>query len=359
MSNLVPRLPILDYLRFLAAMAVVSFHYFFNGIENGKVSSINHVSSVIAWAKYGYLGVDLFFLISGYVIFISASRRDAKQFLVGRTVRLYPAYLAAMITTAFFAYFIANEKMRVEPLQVLGNLLMYRPIHRQTFVDGVYWTLIIEINFYLMIFFFLAMGFSKKLEKFMLWWPIIMTFATIMGKGDLPLLGGYYSFFAGGVLLSMLRTKFELRTFLSVILSFGLSVEYVLRNISDHQEISKFLVMCILAAFYLVFFMVNQSDKWNFKFPFSKQLGALTYPIYLLHAHIGYMLLSRYASNENRWAAYFGVFCIVLIMAASINFFVERKMKAFWEEIFESIFSSLEKITSFFYNFIGKVIYRG
>lgn len=358
MSDAVPRLPILDYLRFAAAMGVVSFHYFFNGIDNGKVSSIDHVPSVIAWAKYGYLGVDLFFLISGYVIFISANRRNARHFLVARSVRLYPAYLAAMITTTFFAYLLANEKMRVEPIQVLGIMLMYRPIHRQAFVDGVYWTLIIEINFYLMIFVFLVTGHANKLKGFMLWWPVIMTLATILSIGNLPLLGGYYSFFAGGVLLSMLRSKFELKTLLSIILSFCLSVEYVLRDINGHLGTSQFLIALILAAFYLVFLIVNHSAKWSFSFPLSKQLGGLTYPIYLLHAHIGYMLLSRYADNQNRWVVYAGVFCVVITMAALINLLIERKMKLFWERIFESLFSLVEKISLFTYSLVGRLLYR-
>ena len=66
------RVALLDYMRFFAAMIVVFFHYFFNGLLNGKITSIHELTYFADIAKYGYLGVDLFFIISGYVIFNSA-----------------------------------------------------------------------------------------------------------------------------------------------------------------------------------------------------------------------------------------------------------------------------------------------
>ena len=46
------RIELLDYGRFFAALSVVAFHYFFNGIANGKVSSISHIPEVISLVKY-------------------------------------------------------------------------------------------------------------------------------------------------------------------------------------------------------------------------------------------------------------------------------------------------------------------
>lgn len=63
------RLELLDYSRFFAAIIVVAFHYTFNGINNGKIASIDYMPSVVSITKYGYIGVELFFMVSGYVIF--------------------------------------------------------------------------------------------------------------------------------------------------------------------------------------------------------------------------------------------------------------------------------------------------
>ena len=64
---------IVDYLRLLAAFSVVAFHYLYNGIHNGKVDSTRPRADRSQIAQYGYLGVNFFFMISGYVIFASVT----------------------------------------------------------------------------------------------------------------------------------------------------------------------------------------------------------------------------------------------------------------------------------------------
>ncbi|MBB1075267.1 acyltransferase [Rhodoferax sp. 4810] len=86
------RLELLDYGRFSATLAVMFFHYFFNGIQNGKISSFEHIPWVIDFAKYGYLGVEFFFMISGYVIFFSSKEKTAGEFGAARVLRLFPAF---------------------------------------------------------------------------------------------------------------------------------------------------------------------------------------------------------------------------------------------------------------------------
>ena len=91
------RLELLDYGRFLAAISVALFHYTFNGISNGKIASITLIPNLVEFTKYGYLGVHLFFMISGYVIFFSARKGAPSKFAVNRAVRLYPAYWFAVL----------------------------------------------------------------------------------------------------------------------------------------------------------------------------------------------------------------------------------------------------------------------
>ncbi|MEL7088997.1 MAG: acyltransferase family protein [Planctomycetota bacterium] len=86
------RIQLLDYGRFGAAIAVVGYHWFFNGIHNGKIDSLELQPWAVESVKYGYLGVEFFFMISGYVIFFSAKNRSAAQFATLRATRLYPAF---------------------------------------------------------------------------------------------------------------------------------------------------------------------------------------------------------------------------------------------------------------------------
>ena len=60
----------IDLLRFIAALAVVFFHYAFRGYAADDLSILPY-PLLAPLAKYGYLGVELFFMISGFVILTS------------------------------------------------------------------------------------------------------------------------------------------------------------------------------------------------------------------------------------------------------------------------------------------------
>src|SRR5262245_23513156 len=143
------RLELLDYGRFVAGFCVLLCHLLFNGIWNGKVDSLEHVPGLADAVKYGYLGVEFFFIISGYVIFFSARGKTAGDFLVSRAVRLYPAFWFAVLVTSLVAVPWGGEQMSVTLPQVLANLTMAPQLFGQTYVDGVYWTLVFEWSFYL------------------------------------------------------------------------------------------------------------------------------------------------------------------------------------------------------------------
>src|SRR5437763_8186172 len=92
------RFPELDLLRFLAACAVMLFHYTFRGPQiHAWPASFLLLSQIF---RYGYLGVNVFFILSGFVILLTAYEKDALAFTIARIVRLYPAYwLCVTLTT--------------------------------------------------------------------------------------------------------------------------------------------------------------------------------------------------------------------------------------------------------------------
>ena len=86
------RIETLDLLRAVAVLAVVLFHYAFRG---AAADGFTHISWADAapFAKYGYLGVQLFFVISGFVIAYSADGRTATAFAIARVSRIYPGFV--------------------------------------------------------------------------------------------------------------------------------------------------------------------------------------------------------------------------------------------------------------------------
>ena len=90
------RLPLLDLLRFLAAMGVLLYHYGFRGAVQGKYLAFGF-PELAPLARFGYLAMDFLFVLSGFVILFSveAAQGSVRRFVASRAARLYPAFLAA------------------------------------------------------------------------------------------------------------------------------------------------------------------------------------------------------------------------------------------------------------------------
>jgi peptidoglycan/LPS O-acetylase OafA/YrhL len=153
----------LDILRCLAALMVAVFHLSYwswapaesltRSVAGGGIAfpAIAPVSSL------GWVGVEIFFVISGYVISYSAENASAVSFLVRRVLRLYPAaWICATATlVAVIALGRADAGTAMEYLRTMGLSIM------GPWIDGVYWTLGIEICFYALIFLVLIVAGSR------------------------------------------------------------------------------------------------------------------------------------------------------------------------------------------------------
>ncbi|HEX8628303.1 MAG TPA: acyltransferase, partial [Catenuloplanes sp.] len=134
------RLAALDALRFLAAFAVLMFH--FN--NRGDYAILFPVTSYL-WA-----GVELFFMISGFVICMSAWGKGVGRFATSRIVRLFPAYWFAIVLTTVVAYLFDDVFKPLGYRDILVNLTMLQTPFRAPAVQGVFWTLWPELKFYLL-----------------------------------------------------------------------------------------------------------------------------------------------------------------------------------------------------------------
>jgi peptidoglycan/LPS O-acetylase OafA/YrhL len=140
------RLASLDLLRLVAAVAVVCFHYLFRGPIAGDVGA--GYPAAAPFAIYGYLGVSLFFLISGFVITWSAEGRTWQEFAVARFVRLYPGYLVCMTLTFFILTIAESPRFPTNVSTYAANLSMFARAFGRPSMDGVYWSIMLEIVFY-------------------------------------------------------------------------------------------------------------------------------------------------------------------------------------------------------------------
>jgi peptidoglycan/LPS O-acetylase OafA/YrhL len=284
-------------------------------------------------AQYGYLGVEFFFMVSGYVIIFSSDGRTASEFAVARALRLYPAFLFGVVVTTCVVLIWGSEKNSIYLSQFLTNLTMLAPLFRREFVDGSYWTLVLELYFYFLIFTFLFFGLSKQIGKFILAWPILILVANFLGGSKWPLVGGYYSYFAAGALFAMSRSN------KNNAITFALLV--CLYDSLIFSANADWIIVPIISAFYFFFFLLNTDKAHDLKLPSARIVGVITYPLYLVHQKIGYTIINRYANEQNKF------YIIMLTIAGMIAFSflihqnVEYRLKGCWRNFFEKRFGAL------------------
>ena len=140
------RLDNIDALRAVAVLAVLLFHYTAR-FPLDYVSFGHPVPRVTS----GSIGVDLFFIISGYCILMTATRcPNVGVFWARRMSRLQPAYMAAIVVTFATVATFGMPGRAVTAFQAIENMLWLNGVHLAPHVDGADWSLIVEVKFYVL-----------------------------------------------------------------------------------------------------------------------------------------------------------------------------------------------------------------
>jgi len=324
----------IDFLRFVAAVAVVLFHYMFRGFAEGGYSPISY-APFDQYAQYGYLGVHLFFMISGFVILLTAMKRDVVQFVISRIVRLYPAFWAGVTFTAIMIVFFGDEIFTVSLPQYLSNLSMIDGYLGVEPVDGVYWTLLVEIKFYVLIFIILLFKEIEKIEWFLAGWlalQVIDVFAPLPTLVKFIFFPEWGSYFASGALFYLLKLRGIKWQYLALLgSSFALSLYHANNETAILSEFynaafNPLVPMFFVSLFYLIFTLVILNKLTLFRSTWVLKIGALTYPLYLIHQNVGFMLFKLFDGVINKYILLLGVFTFVLIVAWLIHNLVEKNL---------------------------------
>ena len=298
---------------------MISFHYFSNGISNGSVTSIG-LTPFSEIAKYGYLGVQLFFVVSGYLILMSTNR-SAWQFAKGRVKRIYPLYWMAIILITAITYLPTLSKTQPDFLQILASITMFPTAFDQGWIDGAHWFMLIEIQFYLLIFVLLKLRAGKHLPTIFPIWAIVILIWYVfdLSRFNIWYLYGPFSFICGGAIIySIKQSGWNLLRVVGLIAAItgGLysrlgSLDY-LSEIRNTQYSTTVVTVIVLIIFGLLLLTLLPKVT-NIHVPGAVFLGALTYPLFLIHGRLGYMSLERFANEQNKYFVY--VFLIILAIS--------------------------------------------
>ncbi|WP_417069587.1 acyltransferase family protein [Niveibacterium terrae] len=284
MSRAEGRLLEVDALRGLAALAVMLFHY------STRFESLFGHSSELSWSfPHGFYGVNLFFMISGFVILMTLARtRRPMDFVVSRFSRLFPAYWVAVLL-AFAVTSLAGLPGKTVGLgDALLNLTMVHTWFDRPLVDNVYWTLGVEMIFYVQAFTLFVTG---QIRRFPL---LILALLALR-------LGYFLAERLWGVALPFLAFRFLLLGFIPY---FGLGVALFRCHQRGRGAVEDAIVIAaslltvalvesvsaalVSAALFAVFALAVGGRLAVLRRAPLVWLGTISYPLYLLHENIGW-----------------------------------------------------------------------
>jgi peptidoglycan/LPS O-acetylase OafA/YrhL len=321
MSN--KRLLELDALRGIAAISVMLYHYLTRYDE-----LFNKSGQVSIDLSYGKYGVELFFLISGFVIFMSIKDSTTiRKFAYKRAVRLYPAYFIAVLLTFIIVTSFGLPGRESTLTDVLVNFTMLQGfIPGVNHVDGVYWTLTVEIIFYFIIAFLIVFHLTRRISLICIIWIITALSLevtsnyfeiSILSIAKTLLITKYCHLFIIGIMFYKIKHKphFRYYTIIMACLLYDIILKDYVSNVFIFLLILLFI--CLINGY--LRFLNNRSLIY---------LGSISYPLYLVHQNIGYVILNMFNNLGIENHIVFLVPVIISIAIASlITFYIEKPLQ--------------------------------
>ncbi|MFJ8106784.1 acyltransferase family protein [Streptomyces sp. NPDC096132] len=330
-----PRLYALDGIRLLAALMVAVHHYAGtrrvnqpgNLIWDRPTSDI--MPTVFHFAAYGWIGVEIFFVISGFVICMSCWGRTPRQFFVSRVIRLYPAYWFAVLFTTGVLVALPGVWERLRLRDVLLNLTMLQSGSGVQNVDGVYWTLWSELRFYLLFLVVVWMGLTyRRVVVFCCVWGAAAMLAPV---AKLPLLelvadpeASWY-FIAGLALYLMHRFGQDLLLWGILAMAWLMGQKELGQRIDEVEHVGSWRgAVVIFTVFLLIMVAVALGFTDRIRWRWLVTAGSLTYPLYLMHYAAGTAVISRLRDDMDPRLLVASVLAGFLALSWAVHRFVER-----------------------------------
>ncbi|MFI9342952.1 acyltransferase family protein [Streptomyces sp. NPDC052773] len=333
------RLRALDGLRLVAALMVALYHYGGRGGEIAEAwgsSPKQQFPTLHTWFAYGCLGVQIFFVISGFVICMSGWGRPLRSFFASRAARLLPSYwVAVVLVTAVFAL-PGVAFAAVSPSDALLNLtLLQQPLGGDR-VLGVCWTLWVEIRFYALFALCVVLPGAnrRRVVLFCAAWTLAAAIAEAADEPllDLVLMPAYAPFFIGGIGLYLLhRDRRDALAWGIVAVSWLTGQHYAVAELWHSPSPGQFsyrsasVIVLIVTLGFLAVLAVALGWLRRADWPWLTTAGALTYPFYLVHEHLGWVAVEVFHQRLAlpSWLTLTATLLTMLLLARLLNRYVE------------------------------------
>lgn len=342
-------------LRGVACLIVVYFHYFdlfwskhdrvtelanLNNTDFNSNLFILQISSLLENLNInlGAVGVSLFFIISGFVIPFSLANSGKISFLIKRFFRVLPPYAVGLSLTTLVVFIYSrmnNLEFPHTALDFIVNLSLLRDWAGFPTIDGINWTLEMELKFYFLMA-ILSIFFSIKSSKALLISSSLLFATTLLFSFTLDSVNVYVAHLLSVVSRSAIyltymmigvcfynyfKSNWQTAKFLSVVafLMFFTIANMYLRipDSFSSYSVSYVLGFVLFGSFYLIRDKILYNSTLNF-------FANISYPMYVLHAVIGYTLISVfYSFIPNPYLVVAIVFSIITLLSHLLHKYIE------------------------------------
>ena len=336
------RLSSIDGLRGLAAIFVVFFHFYGALIEELDRALPDAIT--IAFS-YGYLGVPVFFVISGFVIALSVGDRKVNKSYLGnfalrRSVRLDFTYWASIILALCLIqlknlYLGSNDPLPGASDLALHLLYLQDIVGVDEDISVVYWTLCLEVQLY--IFYITSLWGTQRLVGVERSYYVHLLGVTALGLYSIMLdlnvlkfpfeglfVSNWHYFLMGIMVCNVVRQK----PYSTLILCSWLMIEILAQYLIIFKEYAIAGTACTFFIFLL--WKLNAMER-VFSSRILQYLGTLSYTIYLIHPDLGGKVIAlgrELLGGELSGFSSVALFCIAVavsvIVAHALHVFVEK-----------------------------------
>lgn len=292
------RIKVIDGLRGISILLVVLFHYTYQYPNKYALGE-----KILFQVPWGGVGVNIFFVVSGLVIMKSLEASSPIRFAISRFSRLYPTYLCCVLLTSLAIYTLGEWYSAPSQAQIWANITMLQYYIGFQSIDGVYWSLRVEVAFYAIL---ATMFFGLRRRPFWLSllvfsliafaWNTVATRVEMTGLAlilpKLLVFHFFHYFVIGIVCYKILFDATFVRHPGWLLLFIRVLAIVAFLDILLNKSLTHFLATALVFAVLII------ASRWPLSLAAKamnnsiiQHLGKISYSLYLIHQVIGYIVM--------------------------------------------------------------------
>jgi peptidoglycan/LPS O-acetylase OafA/YrhL len=314
----------LNALRAVAALSVCVYH-----CTGGMLPKLVVPAAKQAFS-YGYLGVDIFFVISGFIIPYSLMGKNYRvaglfAYLQKRVVRITPpAYVSLLLIIGqwYFIDKVINHNSyytgTISFAQILHNVLFTIPFTPYPWISTLFWTLAIEFQFYLFIGLLFNYLFSHRLAWFGGIYGLAAAATLLPGTQAIGFLHYSALFALGSLALLWQQQRLSLLAYVAALLLFGGLAYWQLGLYAALLSVGTAVAINAL----------------TFRIPVLSAIGKISFSLYLVHGIVAttaeFVLTKLVAPTTDARKLALTAACLVLAISGSFLFYACIEKPFMW-----------------------------